>query len=129
MFFFHGDTTEQNRISLKAVAGQALQYSPKGEFRCQRVEFPNAFPFLHFFISLSLCLFWVGGKGDRASDQLLELKEDIRTSRATTAGKGVSIADDSSLNASPEASRCVSFSKGLYISEVVYEMVAMAVTV
>lgn len=65
LFLFHSDTTEQNRISFKAVTGQALQHSYKGEFRCQGVEFPNAFPFLHlfFFISINLChflqnLFW-----------------------------------------------------------------------
>lgn len=50
---FHSDTTEQNRISFDAVTGQALQDSYKGEFRCQSMEFPNAFPFLHLSFSSS----------------------------------------------------------------------------
>lgn len=100
---FHSDTTEQNRISFEAVTGQALQHSYKGEFRCQRVEFPNAFSFLHlfFFISINLCqflknLFWGEGKGTEQVVSYSELKEEIHAARGKTVEKCVSVADESS---------------------------------
>lgn len=72
---------EKNRISFEAVTGQALQHSYQGEFRCQRLEFPNAFPFLHLFhlhksVSVFKELFWEEEKGTEQVMSYSELKED-----------------------------------------------------
>jgi len=101
LLLFHSDTTEQNRISFEAVTGQALQHSYKGEFSCQRAEFPNAFPFLHIFISINLCrflknLFWGEGEGTEQALSYSELKEEIPAARGKAAEERVSVADDRS---------------------------------